>query len=128
MENTPGQLGLAKPARVIYFKTMKQGRKKSGHKKDAPITLAWYSREQWELLCQVASDADSMDETFEQWEETAGNAYRLLLQSGYPVQTINVDVAELIGWCKSHNRSVDGEARTDFIEEKAEERTRRRRS
>ncbi|MFP4668071.1 MAG: hypothetical protein ACOCQI_01010 [Desulfosalsimonas sp.] len=102
-----------------------KSKKKSGYKKDAPITLAWYSREQWELLSQVASDADSMDETFENWQETAENAYRLLLQSGYPVRTVNVDVTELLRWCKSRNRPVDGEARSDFIEERAGERRQR---
>ncbi len=101
---------------------MKPNRKKSKHKKDQPIALAWYSREQWEFLRQVASDAESMEETFEQWETTAGNAYRILLQSGYPVRTVNVDVAELLRWCNSCNRPVDGEARTDYIEEKLEKR------
>ncbi|MFP3999142.1 MAG: hypothetical protein ACLFUN_04800 [Desulfobacterales bacterium] len=100
----------------------KKNKKKTKHKKSHPIAFAWYTREQWELLCQVASDADSMDETFEQWEETAGNAYRMLLQSGYPVRTVNIDVAELLRWCKARNRPVDGEARTDFVMEKLEDR------
>ena len=105
----------------------KQHRKKPKHKKEQPIALAWYSREQWELLRQVAADWDSMEPTFERWESSAGNAYRMLRQSGYRVETVDVDVADLLQWCKTRNRPVDGEARSDYIEEKLEERHARRR-
>lgn len=103
------------------LKTMKRQRKKTKHKKDRPIALAWYTREQWELLSQVAADSDSMEETYEQWENNAGNAYRILHRSGYLVRTIDIDVTELLRWCKSRNRPLDGEARSDYVEEKLED-------
>ncbi|MCF8094331.1 MAG: hypothetical protein K9J79_03125 [Desulfobacteraceae bacterium] len=105
---------------------MKQHRKKTKHKKDHPIALAWYSREQWELLRQVAADADGMEETYEQWEDNAGNAYRILYRSGYVVETVDVDVPELLRWCKSRNRPLNSEARSDYIEEKLEDRRRKK--
>lgn len=108
------------------LESMKQNRKKTKHKKDQPVALAWYSREQWELLRQVASDLDSIEHTYELWEDKAENAYRILQQSGYRVETVDVDVAELLRWCKSHGRHVDGEARSDYIEEKIEERRRKK--
>lgn len=104
----------------------KQPKKKPKHKKEQPIALAWYTEEQWELLRQVAADWDSMDQSFARWEKSAGNAYRLLLESGYPVETVDVDVADLIRWCKSRNRPVDGESRSDYVAEKLEERSSRR--
>lgn len=116
------------PPGCFMFKHMKKHqRKKPKHKKEQPIALAWYTEEQWELLRQVAADWDSMDQTFAQWKNSAGNAYRVLLESGYPVETVDVDVTDLIQWCKSRNRPIDGEARSDYIEEKVEARSSRRR-
>ncbi|MFP4255990.1 MAG: hypothetical protein ACLFQ9_03935 [Desulfobacterales bacterium] len=108
------------------LESMKHNRKKTKHKKDHPVALAWYSREQWELLRQVAPDFDSMEQTYELWKDKTGNAYRILQQSGYRVETVDVDVTELLRWCKTHGRSVDGEARSDYIEEKIEDRRRKK--
>ncbi len=80
--------------------------------------MAWYSRRQWELLKQVADDAETMDDTYSQWESNTQNAFRILRQSGYPVEIVDVDVAELINWAKSARRPIDGEARSEFVLEK----------
>jgi len=100
---------------------MKKRRKKPKHKKEGAIGLAWYSRQQWEILKQVADDAESLDHTFSQWEAKAQNAARMLRQSGYAVEIVDVDVTELLQWCKSGNRPLDGEARSDFVEEKVQD-------
>ncbi|MFW6334559.1 MAG: hypothetical protein ACOC0W_04740 [Desulfosalsimonas sp.] len=106
---------------------MKQQRKKAKHKKDHPIPVAWYTRQQWEILRQVAADSEKMEDSFEKWEASAGHAYRILLESGFVVRAVYVDVAELLNWCRSRNRPLDGEARTDYIEEKLEESGKKRR-
>jgi hypothetical protein len=59
-----------------------------------------------------------MDDTFERWQSNAQNASRILRQSGYPVQMVDIDIAELIAWCKEEHRPIDGEARADFVQEK----------
>lgn len=105
---------------------MKQQRKKPKHGKEAPIALARYTREQWMLLKQVATDAGTLPETFEKWRADTDNAYRILLQSGYVVQFVEVEVTELIKWCKSRSRPLDGEARSDYIAEKLEDFRHRR--
>ena len=107
---------------------MKKRKKKPKHKKENVIGLAWYTREQWELLKQVADDAEIMDDTFSDWEQNAGNAARMLRQSGYPVGIVDIDVTELIQWCKSRNQPIDGEARTEFVIEKLREGRPRRQS
>ena len=44
-----------------------------------------------------------------------------LIQSGRVVVKVEVDVEELIEWCRSQGRPIDGEARTDFVLEKLQE-------
>lgn len=100
---------------------MKKPRKKPKHKKENAIGLAWYSRQQWEILKQVADDAESLDLTFSLWETNAENAARMLRQSGYAVEIVDIDVTELLQWCKSNKRPLDGEARSDFVEEKIQD-------
>lgn len=97
---------------------MKKQKKRPKHKKETPIGIAWYSRQQWELLKHTADDCNSMDDTFERWQSNAQNASRILRQSGYPVEMVDIDVAELIAWCKEEHRPIDGEARADFVQEK----------
>jgi hypothetical protein len=119
---SPGQQGLQTLPGCFMLWAMKKRKKKPKHKKnESPIGLAWYSREQWELLKQAADDADGMDDTFSQWERNAQNAHRVLRQSGYAVEIVDVDVAELLGWCKSQRRPLDGEARSEFVLEKLQE-------
>ncbi len=84
--------------------------------------MAWYTREQWELLLQVAADWNSLEPAHEEWLAHAEDAVRILTQSGYRVRTVDVDVAELLAWCKRQKRKVDGESRSDFVEEKVEQR------
>ena len=103
------------------FGAMKKSRKKPKHKKENAIGLAWYSRQQWEILKQVADDAEGLAPTFARWEANAKNAARMLRQSGYAVEIVDIDVTELLQWCKSNNRPLDGEARSDFVEEKIQD-------
>jgi hypothetical protein len=37
----------------------------------AQLGLAWYSREDWERLHEVADDRDKLDDTYEDWERQA---------------------------------------------------------
>ncbi|MGM0452939.1 MAG: hypothetical protein ACQERN_07225 [Thermodesulfobacteriota bacterium] len=102
---------------------MKQRKKKQKKQKHGEaIVLAWYTEEQWEMLRQVAADWDSMENTYAKWLGHNEDALRILQNSGYRVRIVDVDVVELVEWCKKQKRSIDGEARADFIEEKIEDR------
>jgi hypothetical protein len=43
---------------------------------DAQLALAWYTRETWARLREVADDAQALDGTFEEWERGALAAIR----------------------------------------------------
>ena len=37
------------------------------------LGLAWYGREDWERLREIADDRDKLDDTYEDWERQALN-------------------------------------------------------
>ena len=43
------------------------------------VGVAWFDREQWRRLCEVAVDRAKLDDTFEEWE---ANARRALVNPG----------------------------------------------
>jgi len=101
---------------------MKQKKKSKKKKHGEFIPLAWYTPENWELLRHSAADARSLETTWEEWREHADDTIRILTTSGYRVRTVDVNVSELITWCKRQNRPLDSEARADFVAEKLEKR------
>jgi hypothetical protein len=84
--------------------------------------IAWYRREQWALLKSVATDSDEIEETYDEWLEFAQRYLKEVWESGIDILKVEIDVEELIQWCQTNNRAVDGEARSDFVVLKLKER------
>ena len=82
------------------------------------LGIAWFRREQWDRLLEVSADRDDLEETFDEWVQWAQQHYDGLRRSGYNVTKIDVDVEELVRWCRQRGRPVDGEARSEFTVEK----------
>jgi hypothetical protein len=85
------------------------------------LGVAWYRREQWNRLLEVADDRDNLEDTYEEWEANAKKGLRRLTRPGFEPQRIDIDIEELIRWCKLKNRPVDGAARSIFTAEKLQE-------
>jgi|SRR5271165_1414557 len=63
---------------------------------DAQLGLAWYTRETWAHLREVADDAQALDGSFEEWERGTLAAIRDLESVG---------LADVLGWlaaCMTH--------------------------
>jgi hypothetical protein len=80
------------------------------------VGLAWFDREQWHLLREVAADRAKLDDTFEAWEANARRALADLNKSQNVVaKPFEVRVADLVQWCTERNLSVDGAARAEYV-------------
>jgi hypothetical protein len=89
----------------------------------SPVTvLAWYDRNQWERLKQVAADADQLDDTYEEWLANAKRFRGDLVLRGLQVVKIDIDVDELSTWCATHRMPNTSEARSQFAAEIAAKR------
>ena len=64
--------------------------------RDAQLGIAWYTREAWERLRQVADDVQALDENYETWERGALAAVRDLESVGRPLQKVPIDIDALI--------------------------------
>lgn len=84
------------------------------------IGIAWYRREQWQRLRQVSSDVDDLEETYEEWLNEASQTVRILKSIGASFEKVDVDVEELLRWCKDRGLSVDANARSGFAAEKVQ--------
>jgi len=86
------------------------------------VGIAWFDRAQWQQLTQVVADRNELDDTFEQWEQNALDALRMIKRQGYRVEKVYVDVDSLLSWCKAKGLPVNGESRAEYVSNVLRER------
>lgn len=84
----------------------------------AKMGMAWYRAEQWRKLREVSSDVENLEEKHEDWRVSAQSRLIELRQSGLDVCMVDVDVDELVLWCKERNRLIDAKSRSEFVADK----------
>ena len=99
---------------------IKRRRKKKGSARIA-AGVAWYRRDQWPRLLEVAEDADELEDTYEGWLQIANERFNNFKVPGVLLKKVDVDIEELIAWCAERGRPVDGSARSEFVAEKVRE-------
>src|SRR5712691_5977015 len=77
---------------------------------DLVTGVAWYRREQWSRLRELASDRDKLDDSYEQWLTGAQKALPEMARTGVSARRVDVDVETLLRRCLDD--PADG-ARTD---------------
>jgi hypothetical protein len=83
------------------------------------VAVAWYDATQWSKLRRIAEDAHILDDTYDAWQRDAMNLERDLREKGIKVQRVSIDVDALVIWCKSHQKRINGEARSAYAAELA---------
>jgi hypothetical protein len=81
----------------------------------AEIGLAWYTREAWQRLRELAADVDTLDDTYEDWERGALRAIRELEAVGRRPRKVPIDVDLLARWCQERHRPLDSGARAEYV-------------
>jgi len=76
--------------------------------------VAWFDREQWQRLREVAADPERLEESYEAWVAMAERVIRQLEATGRLIERVPVDTEELIAWCEDRARSIDSSARAEF--------------
>jgi YD repeat-containing protein len=72
------------------------------------VAIAWYRRDQWELLRAVSTDGQSLEQTYDEWAAFASKQVRDLESKGFEVHKIEVELNALRRWCEGEGRAVDG--------------------
>ncbi len=79
------------------------------------LRLAWYDEEQWQLLCALVPDRGELDDTYEQWQQSARQAVREIESSGHTVERVFVNVLAMSEWCRERKVPLRGSARAEFV-------------
>lgn len=76
--------------------------------------IAWYRRDQWTRLRELASDADKLEESYDDWLAGAQTTLVQMGVAGVRAQRVDVDLDELVRWCRAEGRALDSAARAAF--------------
>jgi hypothetical protein len=95
---------------------------KNQPQKGMVVGVAWHTSEQFEHLKAVADDADSLDETYDDWLNNASRLVRRLTKQGLQVVKTPFDVDEWLTWCEETGEPLNGESRSRFTSMKTVER------
>src|SRR3970282_1470560 len=79
------------------------------------VGLAWFDRKQWQRLTEVVEDRNELDDTFEQWKQSALEAVQTIEREGQKVEKVHVEVESLVSWCKEKGLSVKGKSQAAYV-------------
>ncbi|HEV8615420.1 MAG TPA: hypothetical protein VGU22_07980 [Methylomirabilota bacterium] len=79
------------------------------------VGFAWYRREQWSRLCELVSDRDELDASYDEWLAGAQKALLEMAIAGVSTRRVEIDVDVLARWCRAEGRPFDSAARAAFV-------------
>ena len=79
------------------------------------IGIAWFQPESWERLKKIADDRADLDDSYDEWKKNANAALTDIRATGKIVKRVNVDIDELLSWCKAQNKPVSSASRAQFV-------------
>lgn len=82
------------------------------------VGVAWYRPEQRPRLLEIAAGRESLHDTYAEWVAEASARFEEVQRMGIPVQKVEVDLDELVQWCRAQQQEINGEARSTFVAEK----------
>ena len=82
------------------------------------IKLAYYRKKDWKRFLDLIDDRESMHDTWKEWHKSHLKAKNDLIKEGFEVFDIQVDIDELIKFCKIRGIKNDGKARSQFVTNK----------
>ena len=79
------------------------------------VGLAWFDRKQWQRLTKAVEDRNELDDTYEQWEQSALDAVRMIERQGQEIEKVHIEVESLVSWCKAKGLPVNGKSRAEYV-------------
>ena len=88
----------------------------------ALLGIAWYRAEQWGDLLSAVADREALEDRHEEWLATAEKTMADMSRAGSRVERVEIDVTEMVAWCRARNAPLDARARSRFVSEKLQAR------
>lgn len=80
--------------------------------------VAWYRPEQWQRLREVSEDVENLEETYQEWLQTAERMIRDGIPANVTVEKVDIDVEEVLAWCNEQGLTMNAEARSRYVSER----------
>ncbi len=95
---------------------------KKRHKhKGTIIGVAWYRKDQWDLLKKITNEPEIPEDTYEEWLENAKEQIHKLELSGITVKKVDLDVDDVVKWCKQKHVSINSNSIAEYAAFKLKE-------
>ena len=88
---------------------------KHASNRPAVVGVAWFDRKQWKRLTEAVEDPSELEDTYEQWQQSALDAVQMLEREGKKVERVHVEVQSLVSWCKENGLPVNGKSRAEYV-------------
>ncbi|MDA8122029.1 MAG: hypothetical protein M0Z38_05605 [Deltaproteobacteria bacterium] len=82
---------------------------------DKVIGIAWYKKEQWFILRQVTENPNDIEDTYGEWLENAIKLKKKLMDSGLTVEEVDIDIQDVISWCKKGNKTINSKNISEYV-------------
>ena len=83
--------------------------------------IAWYKKYQWELLRMVSDKPEILEDTYEEWLINANKLKDNLEQLGITAKEVDIDINDVVLWCKSINNTINSKSITEYVTLKLKE-------
>ena len=80
------------------------------------IKLAYYKKRDWKRFLDSIDDKDSMHDLWKDWNKSYLQTKSELISKGFKVYDSEVNIDELIEYCKVRQIKNDGKARSQFVQ------------
>jgi len=81
------------------------------------IGIGFYRKDQWQILLDTADDADMMIEIYDEWLTGIERLITNMKTVGIDPVKVDIDIYELLAYCRKHNLKNNGGTRSQFIVE-----------
>ncbi len=84
-------------------------------KKKMVLGIGFYRSDQWPLLLKTAADSHILEKTYDEWLEVLDSSIGKIRANGLEPQLVEVDVEELLAFCKKEGLPNNASTRARFI-------------
>ncbi len=79
------------------------------------VNLAFYRNKDWKKFLSIIDDRDSMFDTWEEWHKSYHRTKKELLDNGFKVNDVEVDLKKLDKYCQENGLKNNGKTRSQFV-------------
>jgi hypothetical protein len=82
------------------------------------LKMAYYRKQDWKRFIRSIDDRETMHDTWKDWHTSFLKTKSEFIKQGFVVKEIEVDIDELVEYCKMRGIKNDGKARSQFVSDK----------